>query len=304
MRVPLCVAALIPALVLTGASAVPSAPDIGVFLRCTGKSDPREGLEAVRLLGLRMVQISKLPDRFYTPEGAKEIAGMLKEAGIRATSVVAVYDGERYGSIQSVRDTVGFLPEATIPQRIEYTKKCIDFAATLGIRIVTFHAGYLPSDAADPAYLRVVAAVSEVARYASGRGVTISLETGQESAEELLDFIARIKGGDVKVNFDVANLVLYGRDDPPSALRRLLPKVTSVHVKDGIPPAEHGRLGIERRLGEGRANVKECLRVLKEAGFQGPLVIENYMARSTGDDPVQELARAKAFIEKIHADLK
>ena len=88
---------------------------------------------------------------------------------------------------------------------------------------------------------------------------------------------------------------------PPDALRRLLDRVTSIHVKDGIPPDAPGKLGREVRLGEGRGEVGSCLEMLRRAGFAGPLVIENYVARASGADPLDELRRAKAFIEKTLA---
>lgn len=294
-------------LALFGCATAPHAPapgsELGIFLRCTGKSDPKEALEAVRGLGLKMVQISKLPDRFYTPEGAAEMQALLKETGIRADAVVAVYDGEIYGDIQSIRETVGFLPEATMAERIAYTKKCIDFAAALGVKIVTFHMGFLPENPDDPVYQRMLGALTEVAQYAAAKGVTISLETGQESAEELLALIDRVQGARVMVNFDMANLVLYGKDDPPSALRKLLGRVTSVHVKDGSLPTDPALLGTEQRLGEGAAGVKECLHILKEANFEGPLVIENYVARRYQSDPVDELRKATDYVEKTLASL-
>jgi L-ribulose-5-phosphate 3-epimerase UlaE len=71
----------------------------------------------------------------------------------------------------------------------------------------------------------------------------------------------------------------------------------SLHIKDGLPPSAPRALGKETRLGEGRGGVKECLAILKEARFAGPLVIENYVARETGMDPMEELRRAKAFID-------
>lgn len=288
------------------ASAAPtgqSIDDVGVFLKCTGKTDPREALEAVRSLGLRMVQISKLPDRFYTPEGAREFAGLLKETGTRATAVVAVYDGESYKNIQAVRETVGFAPAAPYQERIAYTKKSVDFAAALGVKIVTFHVGFLPATAGDPVYQRMVQAVTEIAQYAAKKGVTVSLETGQESAEELLAFIQRIPGGAVGVNFDMANLVLYGKDESPSALRKLMSKVTSVHIKDGVLPDSPSQLGAEARLGEGKAGIKECLQILKDAKFHGPLVLENYVFRGKKTTPMAELGLAKAYVQKTLAEL-
>jgi sugar phosphate isomerase/epimerase len=269
---------------------------VGVFLRCTGQEDPRRALAAVKSLGLQQVQVSRLPDRFYTPAGAREFASLLKETGLVADAVVVVFDGESYADQDSVMRTVGLRPAALRPARMEYAKRCIDFAKAIGTAIVTFHIGFLPKDPKDPIYGEMRDAVSALAAYAAARGITLSLETGQETGEELARFLDSITVARVGVNFDTANLVLYGLDDPPRALARLLDRVTSVHVKDGLPPEDPRLLGREVPLGEGKARVRECLRLLDEAGFRGPLIIENYTWRDRGTDPLLELARARDFI--------
>ena len=270
---------------------------IGVFLRSTGRTDPAEALAAAKSLGVDLIQISKLPDRFYTPEGAQEFDRLMKTAGLRAASVVVVFDGESYQDMEAVEATVGFRPTDLLDARLVYARKCVDFAAALKVGIVTFHMGVLPSDPKDPTYQRMQSAVTSIARYANERGVSIALETGQETAEELARFLDAITVARVGVNFDIANLVLYGKDDPPRALRRLLDRLMSLHIKDGLPPAAPRALGKETRLGEGRGGVKECLTILNEARFAGPLVIENYVAHETGMDPMEELRRAKAFTD-------
>jgi L-ribulose-5-phosphate 3-epimerase len=280
-----------------------SMKQVGIFLQCTGTKNPREALEAVKSLGLHMVQVSKLPDRFYTPEGAKEFQMLLRETGIHASAVVVVFDGENYQDQNTVRATVGYAPADLLQARLAYTRKCIDFASALGVKIVTFHVGFIPSNSSDPTYQRMLKGVSEVAAYGSKHNVAVALETGQETGEELLRFIQQIKETRVAVNFDTANLVLYGKDDPPHALRVLLSRVTSVHVKDGLLPASPSELGEEVRLGEGKAQVKECLRILQHANFRGPLVIENYVWRR-GTDPLVELRTAKDFIQATLAELQ
>ena len=196
-----------------------------------------------------------------------------------------------------------FRPADLADARIAYTRRCVDFASALGVKIVTFHAGYIPQDTSDPAYQRMLRAVSTLAAYGAQHGVTISLETGQESGEELLRFIHQITVARVGVNFDTANLVLYGRDDPPKALRTLLSRVTSVHVKDGLLPVNPHLLGDEVRLGKGRGQVKECLRILQDANFRGPLIIENYVWDEHGTDPLNELRLSEEFIRSAIAEI-
>ncbi|MBP1634099.1 MAG: sgaU [Acidobacteria bacterium] len=271
---------------------------IGVFLRCTGEDDPLRALQAVRSMGIDTIQVSRLPGRFYTPEGAREFAGMLRDTGIRADSVVVVFDGESYQDRDAVVRTVGFRPLPLVPERLEYARRCVDFARSIGARIVTFHMGFLPADPGDDAYTAMLKAVTDIAGYAADRQVTISLETGQETGEQLAAFLDRITVARVGVNFDPANLVIYGVDSPSRALPHFVSRVTSMHVKDALLPEAPGAMGREVSPGEGRAELAECFRVLKAANFGGALVIENYVARGSNSSPMDELRRAKAFIER------
>ena len=271
---------------------------VGVFLRCTGQDDPLRALQAVKSLGLDTIQVSRLPDRFYTPEGAAEFAGMLRSTGIRADSVVAVFAGESYADRDAVVRTVGFRPLHLIKERLEYSRKCVDFADAIGARIVTFHMGFLPEKAEDDAYKAMLAAVADIAGYAVKKNVTISLETGQETGQQLAAFLDKITVARVGVNFDPANLIIYGVDAPSQALKHVVSRVTSVHVKDALLPETPGAMGREVRPGEGRAELAECLRMLRASGFTGALIIENYVARSLKTDPMDELRFAQTFLRK------
>jgi sugar phosphate isomerase/epimerase len=223
---------------------------------------------------------------------------MLRDTGVRADSVVAVFAGESYADRDAVVRTVGFRPLHLIKERLEYLRKCVDFAAAIGARIVTFHMGFLPENPNDEAYEAMLAAVTEVAGYAAGKHITISLETGQETGQQLAAFLDKITVARVGVNFDPANLVIYGVESPSKALQHVVSRVTSVHVKDALLPDTPRAMGREVRPGEGRAEVAECLRMLRASGFTGALIIENYVARGLKTDPMDELRFAKAFLRK------
>jgi sugar phosphate isomerase/epimerase len=271
---------------------------LGVFLRCTGQDDPLRALQAVKSLGFDTIQVSKLPDRFYTPEGAAEFAAMLRDTGVRADSVVAVFAGESYADRDTVVRTVGFRPLPLIKERLEYLRKCVDFARAIGAGIVTFHMGFLPENPQDDAYTAMLAAVTDIAAYAAKQHVTISLETGQETGQQLAAFLDRITVARVGVNFDPANLIIYGVDSPSQALKHVVSRVTSIHVKDALPPDTPGAMGREVRPGEGRAELAECFDLLRASGFAGALIIENYVARGLKTDPMDELRFTKVFLQK------
>jgi len=271
--------------------------EIGVFLPCTGVKDPKKALEIAKRLDLRVVQIQslQLSEDFYSKEGAKRFVNLLERYGIKASAVCMVFKGERYDDLETVRRTVGYLPPETLPSRLKYSKRCVDFAANINAPIVTTHMGVLPKNPSSTGYQRLLNAVREVARYCRNVGVTLALETGQESSTELLNFI-NLVGEDVKVNFDGANFILYGIDNPIKALRTLKDHIVHVHVKDGLPPEKEDLLGREVSLGEGKAEVRKTICELVSFGYTGPFIMEIYVWRERKIDPLLELQKGKFFI--------
>jgi sugar phosphate isomerase/epimerase len=269
------------------------APEVGVFLSTTRIEDPAAACAAVRALGFRVVQLGKLPAACYTPAGNETLAGLLRRHELHAESLCVVFDGERYDSVEAVSGTVGFLPEGPLAERLAYTRRCIDTAAALGIPLVTFHMGMLPPSSTDPAYRRLQRAVDGVGAYAAGCGVTIGLETGQETAAELLAFLDRLSAP-VKVNYDGGNFVAYQTGDPLEALQALYPQTVGVHLKDRLPPPAPGLIGPGERLGQGVAGVDETLRLLLRLGWSRPVILETYAVR--GDDPIETLTHARSYV--------
>ena len=60
---------------------------------------------------------------------------------------------------------------------------------------------------------------------AGAKGITLAFETGQESANLLRKTLDDLKTHNLKINFDPANMLLYGAGDPLAALRLLKPWV-------------------------------------------------------------------------------
>jgi sugar phosphate isomerase/epimerase len=250
---------------------------------------------ALSELGLGVVQIQsrQLSGEHLSRDGARKFVELLEDNGIKATAICIVHEGERYADWETVAKTVGYLPPATLSKRLEYSRRCVDFASAIGAPIVTTHMGILPNSPSEPGYGRILTAVRDVARYCQSAGVMLALETGQETGAALLEFIDHV-GEDVKVNFDGANLILYGLDEPLRSLEALRGLIVHVHAKDGLPPAGPGLLGEEVQLGEGRAEIRETVRRLAVSGYAGPFIMEIY----SGVDRLLELRKGKAFLER------
>ena len=265
--------------------------DVGVFLNTTGIADVAAACRAVRELGFREIQLGKLPDEYHSPPGRRHLKEILDGEGLRAVALSIVHEGGSYADVDAVRRTVGFLPLETVEARVQFSFRCLDTVAALGIPLVTTHIGMLPADPNDPGYVRVQRAVERVATYAQRIGAQYAIETGQETAEELLAFIDRVDAP-VAVNFDGPNFVAYRTQDPMEALRLLYPRAAGVHIKDYLPPRAPGLLSEACPLGEGAGRVDDTLRFLMDAGYAGPLILETYDRVA----PLDTLARSRAYV--------
>jgi len=236
----------------------------------------RDSLEEICSLGVRCGQLGIPGDLPLDESVAAKWKSEIDAANFTVVTVVAAYNGESYADIPTVQRTVGFIPHATREEREERTREIIDFAAALGVGGIACHIGFVPEDTTHPDYMAVCEMVRRIADHAATHGQTFALETGQEPAHVLQRFLKDVERTNVGINFDPANMILYGTGDPIEALKILGPRVLSVHAKDGDwpPRGKPDALGRERPLGHGSVNVPLFVSTLKEVGFQGPLNIE------------------------------
>ena len=258
----------------------------------------RDNLDEIRSLGARCGQLGIPGGLKLDPGVASEWSSALERAQFSIVTVVAAYTGEDYADIPTVQRTVGFIPLATRAERERRTYDVSDFAAAIGVKSIACHVGFVPEDRNDPDYNAVRDLVARIADHAGKHGQTFALETGQEPAEVLLRFLKDVNRPNVGINFDPANMILYGTGDPIQALDVLAPHVLSVHAKDGDwPPKEQaGALGTERPLGQGAVGIPRFVQKLKQIGFRGPLNIE----RETNDQAAR-LADIRKGVEYLRS---
>jgi sugar phosphate isomerase/epimerase len=274
--------------------------EIGVMFTAT--ADLPGTLAELSALGLKHGQIA-VPGQMEISNVAGSWSQAFRTAGFQIHTLFGVYEGESYADIETVRKTVGFIPSATRKVREERTLKLVNLAAALKVRGVATHIGCLPEDNQDPDYIAVLAMVRRIADTAARHGITFALETGQESADALLDFLFEVDRENVGVNFDPANMILYGMGDPVEALETVGQNVFTVHCKDGNPPAPStpGSLGHEMPIGKGSVNFKAFLTMLRKIGYEKPLFIE----RETDDHAarLRDIARGKSYLERVIAEI-
>lgn len=250
----------------------------------------RDTIAEIAGMGVCCGQLGIGGDTAITPEFINKIKAEVAEHEFHLITVVASYSGEDYADLPTVQRTVGFIPPATRAARLARTLELVDVAAQLGIGAVACHIGFVPENHADPDYVGVRDAVRRVCDSAAVHGQTFALETGQEPAQALLEFIEDVYRPNLKVNFDPANMILYGSGDPHEAVRVLASKIVSVHAKDGDWPAA-GELGKERPLGKGAVDFPKFIKTLTDVGYQGTLCIER-----EAHDPLERVADMRAAV--------
>lgn len=249
----------------------------------------RDSLAEIRALGVRCGQLV-IPGGMKLGPGA---AAAWRSDDFTILTVFAAYDGEDYADIPTVQRTVGFVPAATRAARERRTLEISDFARELGVGSIACHIGCVPEDSRHPDYAGVRDLVRRICDHAAKAGQTFALETGQEPAHILLRFIEDVGRPNLRINFDPANMILYGSGDPIEALRAVGRLVVSVHAKDGDwPPSNRpGALGTERPLGQGAVGMERFVRALREIGYSGPLNVEREI-----EDQRQRLADMAAGV--------
>lgn len=179
-------------------------------------------------------------------------------------------------------------------------RQAADFAALLGVDNIITHVGFVPEWPLDPLYPGLVADLREIAEYGRERGLLFCFETGQETPVTLLRLIEDIGSVNLGINYDPANLILYGKGNPIDALGSLGHYIKGVHLKDGCYPTNGRELGEEQVLGRGQVNIAQFLGRLLQTGYRGPLTIER---ETTGQRQIEDIKQAKQYLETVMREL-
>jgi sugar phosphate isomerase/epimerase len=244
-------------------------------------------LSVAKELGVPTIQLHAPHAKSRTEEKAKEFLGRLDELSITITAVFGGFEGESYADIPTVHRTVGLVPPETRAERTREMGEIADFAKLLGVKVVALHLGFVPAERSDPMYPDVIQVTRQLCDHCRRNDQNLHLETGQETAEILVRFIEDTERDNLFVNFDPANMILYGAGEPIAALEKVGKYVKSVHCKDGKWAKNPGKeWGQEVPLGEGDVGMENYLRTLAKIGYTGPLTVE----REIPQDPERQKA--------------
>lgn len=259
-------------------------------------TSPQDLIAKLSEIGLRRVQLALDPLR-DDPAVWGKTPQLFQSAGIAIVSGMFGCVGEDYSTLDTIRVTGGIAPDATWEQNRRNINTTVALAQRLGLKLVTFHAGFLPHDERDPNFAKLLRRLGEVAEMFGARGLALGLETGQETAPVLAELLRQLNRPNVGVNFDPANMLLYDKGNPCEALRTLGPWIRQVHIKDARRTQTPGTWGDEVVAGTGEVDWPAFFATLREVGFTGELCIE----REAGDQRVADIRAARELVEKVSA---
>lgn len=258
-------------------------------------------LEVARELGVPTIQLHAPTRQLRTQAEADRFRQKLDAMQIRITAVFGGFEGESYADIPTVVRTVGLVPPETRAERTGEMKEIADFARLLGVDVVALHLGFVPHDQGDSLYQEVVTVTGDLCDHCRSNGQNLHLETGQETAAALLGFLEQVDRDNLFINFDPANMILYGSGEPIEALEMVSKYVRSIHCKDAKWAARPGQeWGAEVPLGEGDVGVENYLRTLDRLGYTGPLTVEREISQEPARQR-EEIGHAIRLLNELKA---
>ncbi len=263
---------------------------LGIVTDC---KDPGAGIRRVKELGFPTCQVYVAS---YDAATAKGLRAALDRYGIEGTSVIVTGPGPEVYTFRDGPRTIGLVPTKYRAERLAAIRQASDFAKAAGIPAVQRHFGFLPEDPNDPLFAPSVEALRQVADHCKHNGQTFRCETGQETPIALLRAIRAAGYDNIGVNFDAANLILYGKANPVDALDTLGPLVMGVHAKDGRYPTDPEKLGEETPIGQGKVDFPRFIARLKDVGYRGPITIEREI---NGPRQTEDILASKRYLEKL-----
>ena len=271
-------------------------PSIGTLLRC-GSIDERR-IAYYHEIGLDSIQIAGVYENWLAPgkdalKASEDIFALLRKYGISVPAMFLSYPNQDWAH---PREGIGLIPEKTRAERMILSCHQMNWAKRYGIRYITCHAGFMPEEC-NEFYERFIADLKQLVRFAAANDQEFLFETGTENVAVLKQAIEDIGEPNVGINFDPANLLIYGTDDPAVLADQLADRIRVIHCKDADPAAAGAARGRETVLGKGSTRFAGLLNKLLAGGFGGPLIIERELP--LGPEQEKDIAEAVIYIKSI-----
>ncbi len=272
---------------------------IGIMINYEPDTDLLEEFKKAKAMNLKSCQLSVWKTSMYTDEYAQKVKSALKETDFEISALWSGWSPSCEWNFTGGPATIGLVPVAYRMHRLKELMVASDFAEKIGVNKIITHVGFIPENPDDPNYNGLVVVLRQLCAYLKAKGQYFMFETGQETPVTMLRTIQAIGMDNVGINFDTANLILYGKANSVDALDVFGEYVMDTHIKDGLYPTDGLRLGKETPAGEGKANFPGIIKKLKELNYQGPLTIEREIK---GEQQIKDIEMARDMLLKLMAE--
>lgn len=235
----------------------------------------------------------------------KALAPFRASKDLIITATMVGYFGENYTTLATIKETGGLIPDALYPERHKRLIEAAKITKSLGVSVLTTHAGFIPSKKENAAHFdAMVARFRDIADELATLGITLGFETGQETADDLATFLSALQRDNIGANFDPANMVLYGKGNPVDSVIRLAPFLKHMHVKDAKkflpePTDPTAWRGLEVAVGDGDAKVSQVIEAAVRCGYRGAVAIEREVGATRGKDIAKAISELKTTFARI-----
>ncbi|MHC4396451.1 MAG: sugar phosphate isomerase/epimerase family protein, partial [Planctomycetota bacterium] len=181
-------------------------------------------------LGLDYVHLNCGPG---LAEGGENFLAAIDKQGWKISCAMVDFAQEDYSTPATIKLTGGIVPEEYWDINRQRVSDAIDLTAKLQVEYLSTHFGFIELEDSDSAK-KLIDRTRVLADKAAEKNIQLLMETGQETADELRQFLEELNHPALGVNFDPANMILYDKGEPIKAVETLAPWIKHVHIKDGI----------------------------------------------------------------------
>lgn len=243
------------------------------------KLDVKSALERARAMAFRAVDMNATSGAVSPQElsktGQRHLLKHLSDLGLRL------------GSLRGPTGGPGYADPGAGERRIDTMRRVLQLASSLHVPIVSTTLGTSLIADAEREAARLREALSVLADDGDRLQVVVAIETAGTPAQDLFAVLKDFNCPYLAACCDSGAMIMQGQD--PHRVAEFLPgRIQLVRARDAIP-GNAQQPGYETAFGEGVLDTSAFVASLVEAGFGGDIVL----TRSAGDQPVQDLSRAR-----------
>ena len=221
-------------------------------------------------------------DPFIGPDATPEYLEALKKK-IAASGLVA-----NMGSLHSRFDT-------PLEDTVKSLGKEIDNAAFLGLKyVITFGVD-------EPAQVdQYLQSLARAAAYGAEKGVQVVMKPhggSSGSSGEIIAAVKKVGQPNFKIWYDAGNIIYYTGKDPIEELKPVVQHVTGFCAKDCAAPQSEVMI----QFGTGKVDFAGVFKVMKAAGFDGPIMVECCAIGDTAEATSRNARANREFLDKVLA---